>query len=227
MIRSTFTSLLAILALASAAPQALGAATGDGYRLAGIMTVGSEHIGFLELPQGGQVLVRHGSTVNGGRVVEFSDRVLRIAFPDGVVELVIDGSGSGPAQLSSNAIVLAQHRAGEVAVVRQVAVEPLVEALSHEAARSPAGSGKAARRGGGEAGTVVARRFAALVDLPANSRVVAVNDRPVGSAAAAIAEVERTLADGGVARLNLAGDPATQRVYLMPHRPGSPPAGGS
>ncbi len=129
-----------------AAP-ALGAATGDGYRLAGIMTVGSEHIGFLELPQGGQVLVCHGSTINGGRVVEFSDRVLRIAFPDGVVELVIDGSGSGPAQLSSNAIVLAQHRAGEVAVVRQVAVEPLVEALSHEAARSPAGSGKAARRG--------------------------------------------------------------------------------
>jgi hypothetical protein len=223
MTRSMVASLLAALALAPAAPLALGVAGGDGYRLAGIMKVGADHIGFLELPQGGQVLVREGTTVNGGRIVEFSDRVLRIAFPDRVVELVVDGSGAGPAPREPDAIVIEQHRAGEVAVVRQVAVEALTEALSGEATTNAAASIQAVR--GGDPGNEIARRFAPLLDLPANSRVLAVNEQPVRSAEAAIAEVERTLAEGGIARLNLGGVPGMQRVYLMPHDRGNPATG--
>jgi hypothetical protein len=52
-------------------------------------------VGFLELPQGGQVLIRLGSTVNGGKVVEFSAQKLRIAFPDRMLELTLTGAAAG------------------------------------------------------------------------------------------------------------------------------------
>jgi len=51
-------------------------------------------VGFLELPQGGQVLIRLGSTVNGGKVVEFSAQLLRIAFPDRTIELTLTGAAA-------------------------------------------------------------------------------------------------------------------------------------
>ena len=67
-----------------------------GYRLAGTVLVGDKYLGFLELPQGGQVLVREGSVVNGGRVIVFTDKGLRIQFPDRVLELQLERSGRPP-----------------------------------------------------------------------------------------------------------------------------------
>jgi hypothetical protein len=67
-----------------------------GYRLAGVIATGEKRVGFLELPQGGQVLIGLGSTVNGGQVVEFSAQRLRIAFPDRTIELTLTGAAAAP-----------------------------------------------------------------------------------------------------------------------------------
>ena len=66
---------------------------------------------------------------------------------------------------------------------------------------------------------MVTQRFAPLLDLPADARVVAVNETQVTSASAAISTVEDTLAKGMPARLNLETPEGMKRVYLMPARP--------
>jgi hypothetical protein len=78
---------------------------------------------------------------------------------------------------------------------------------------SPNRSGK-----GGDAGVIVAQRFATLAKLPQGARVHAVNEQPVQSADATIRWVEKTLAAGGAVSLKVtaADGPAEQRVYLMP-----------
>ena len=216
MIRSLVLALVASLTCASAAPLARGATAVDGYRLAGIMVVGEDHIGFLELPGGGQVLVREGSAINGGRVVAFSDRLLRIAFPDRVLELVIDGSGAGPA---APAVLLAQSETGHV-MVRDVDADALAAELSVPA-RTPAKPAPGQRS---DAAAELGRRFASLVNIPLNARVLAVNEVPVTTAEKAIRVAENSLAEGMPVRLNLvaaSGDPET-RVYLLPRPAGSP-----
>lgn len=59
-------ALVLALTLAALPSAALLAGTADGYRLAGIIAVGDDYPGLLELPDGEQVLVRRGSTVEGG-----------------------------------------------------------------------------------------------------------------------------------------------------------------
>jgi hypothetical protein len=77
-----------------------GADSSGGYRLAGVLSTGENRVGFLELPQGRQVLIRLGSTVNGGKVVEFSAQQLRIAFPDRTIELTLTaGAAAGSVTL--------------------------------------------------------------------------------------------------------------------------------
>jgi len=80
-----------------------GADSSGGYRLAGVLSTGENRVGFLELPQGGQVLIRLGSTVNGGKVVEFSAQKLRIAFPDRTLELTLTGAVAVAAPVTANA----------------------------------------------------------------------------------------------------------------------------
>ena len=197
-------AVVALLLLSFAAARA--AATG-GYRLAGIVTVGKDCLGFLELPGGGQVLVRQGSTIEGGgRIVTLDDERLRIAFPDGTIELRLEGSGKPSAALTTQRILLSPSDQGHVML--QVDAAALDQAL------------KASHPGDkhADAGVEVAHRFASLVDLPNNARVLAVNEVPVASADRAIRLAEKSLAEGSVVRLNLeapGGDPDT-RVYLLP-----------
>lgn len=208
----------AILALQ---PSLAAAVAGGGYRLAGVVAVGSEHLGFLELPAGEQVLIRKGGEVpGGGRVLAFDGRTVRIAFPDRTIELVLEGSGAaGGGYLPATGIVTAQEGTERIHV-RTVAAEPLRVALQQSTGNTAVKSAVAIqRRGRTDEGAAVAQRFAALVNLPAGSRVLAVNEQPVVSAAAAIATVNDALADGVPARLNISNAAGSdQRVYLLPAR---------
>jgi len=194
--------------LATAAPPADGA-----YRLAGVMLVGSDRIGFLEVPAGGQVLVRLGSDVDGGKVTVFNDRELRIAFPGRSVVLELSG-GATPANAGALGVVTGQDDNGHV-MVRQVDTKRMSEALEQS---KPAAGSAAAKVAGADAQAEVGRRFATVAGLPVNARVVAVNDRPVRSASTAIAAVEKSLAQGMPATLNLESPPGgpPNRVYLLP-----------
>jgi hypothetical protein len=215
------TALLIAAALILALhPSVASAITGAGYRLAGVVAVGSEHLGFLEVPAGEQVLIRKGGEVpGGGRVVAFDGRTVRIAFPDGMIELVLEGAGAAGGYTSTTGIVTAQEGT-EGIYVRTVAAEPLRVALQQSTGTAAAKPAVAIqRRGRTDEGAAVAQRFSALVNLPAGSRVLSVNEQPVGSAAAAIETVNRTLASGMPARLNISNATGSdQRVYLLPAR---------
>jgi len=212
-------SLILMFATAGTAGAATAADRHAGYRLAGIVSAGETRIGFVEVPEGGQVLVRLGSLVNGGEVVGFGDRSLRIRFADGIIELSLEGSGRPQDVPSAREIIVDDDEQGHV-IRRTVDARRLNDAL-----QTPADGSAARKAGGGPAPSAqrsVTQRFAPLVNLPLNASVVAVNEDPVRSADAAIASVERTLADGMPARLTRDGPSGITRVYLIPAQPDSP-----
>lgn len=200
-------AILLCLALLASAVHAAANASG-GYRLAGIIAVGKDYLGFLELPGGGQVLVRQGSAVaGGGHVVTLSSDRLKIAFPGRTLDLSLDGSGR-PSASAANLGVLQGQTDRDHVLVREVDNAQLREAL---ASQESSGNRTDARAD-------VGRRFASVINIPLNARVVAINESPVTTADAAMALVDRSLASGVALRLNLAGasgDPQT-RVYLTP-----------
>ena len=199
---------IAAITLALLACAVAHAATDNGYRLAGIVAVGTDYLGFLELPGGGQILVRQGSVIDGGgRIVVVDGGGLRIAFADRTIQLDLEGSG-GPRVASTARGVQRDLSDEEPMVMREVSPAALAELT------------KTTNRGGkgGDAGVVVAQRFATLARLPDNARVLEINGDPVKSADAAIRRVEKALAEGSSVGLKVtaAGSDAEQRVYLMP-----------
>lgn len=213
------TAAVLVLALLSFSTAHVAAA--NGYRLAGIVAVGHDYLGFLELPGGGQVLVRQGSSIEGGgRVLLLDAERLRIGLPSGVIELVLDGSGR-PAKVAVAAVSAAVVPVAPAAAVVDVPLPPdqdtfIVRAIDPDRLRDARVA--AARTGAqGSAPSIdTARRLAPILDLPPNSTIVAVNDQPVTSADAAIARIQRSLADNVVATLNLAGSNGgpEMRVYI-------------
>lgn len=192
-----------------------------GYRLAGVMSAGDGYLGFLELPQGEQALVRLGSVVDGGTVVAFDAKTLRIRFPDGLVEFSLEGSGRPLVAAAAPQVVLAGDEQGHV-VRRTVDVDGLHAGLQQGADKA---SAPKTRAGGPPADPqrAVTQRFAPLFDLPTDARVVEVNETRVTSASAAIGVVEDSLAKGMPARLNLQTPDGLKRVYLMPAGARTPP----
>ena len=86
----------------------------SGYRLAGTLAVGKDFIAFLEVPQGGQVLVRAGSVVGNAKVLAVTASSLKIALRSGVVELSLDGtahpaSATLPLRWSPSQTIRASH----------------------------------------------------------------------------------------------------------------------
>jgi hypothetical protein len=75
-----------------------------GYRLAGTLAVGRDFIAFLEVPQGGQILVRAGSVVGSAKVLAVTASTVKIALRSGAVELSLDGTAH-PASATPSAAV--------------------------------------------------------------------------------------------------------------------------
>ena len=173
------------------------------------------YLAFLEVPAGGQVLVRLGSSVDGGKITVFNDRELRIAFPGRNVVLELSG-GLSPPDAGALGVVTGQDDNMHV-MVRNVDPQRMSEAIEQSKPASDSTAPKATRA---EAQAEVGRRFAAVAGLPVNAKVVAVNDKPVVSASKAIEAVERSLSQGLPATLNLESPPGgpPNRVYLLPTR---------
>jgi len=204
--------VLAVMLASSAIARDAGAA---GYRLAGIVAVGSDYLGFLELPDGEQVLVRQGSVIEGGGHVLLLDAGrLRIGLPSGVIELALEGSGRPVTVRESVASVDDDESAPnqDLTLIRQVDRRHLGAQLRKTPRTQDVNSTPSVE---------TALRLAPILDLPANSRVVAVNDRAVTSADGAIAGLERSLGNNTAPTLTLAdanGGPGT-RIYLLPREP--------
>lgn len=209
-------ALVLALTLAALPSAALLAGTADGYRLAGIIAVADDYLAVLELPGGEQVLVRRGSVVEGaGRVVLLDAERLRLALPDHTLDLALDRSLNDPVVPAGLGVVQDQLDDGNV-LIRRVDPEAFGESVARSShAAKPPGTKAKARDPTVEAG----RRLAPILNLPPDSRLVAVNESPVRSAGQAIALIERSLADGVSPRLNITGAGGESRVYLSPTEP--------
>lgn len=210
-------ALVLALTLAALPSAALLAGTADGYRLAGIVAVGDDFLAVLELPGGEQALVRRGSVVDGGgRVVQLDAGRLRLALADQTLDLALDGSPNAPVVPTALGVVQDQMDDGNV-MIRRVDPEAFGRsvAMSSPAAQPSAGTKARAPDPSAEAG----QRLAPILNLPPDSRLVAVNERPVRSAGQAIALIEQSLADGVSPRLNIMGAGGESRVYLSPTEP--------
>lgn len=205
---------LSLLLLCSAAL----AAASSPYRLAGIVAVGEDYLGFLEVPEGGQILVRKGSGIaGGGRVIALERDRLTIAFPDRVIEVSLEGSGR-PGTPAVVRDVLKGQEDFDNHMVRQVDNRLLRKALATgDSTASPGANAHTRQRT--DAAADLGRRFASILNLPPSARLVAVNESPVTSVQSTLAMVDRLLAEGVSLRLNLAGSSsgdAETRVYLTP-----------
>jgi hypothetical protein len=184
-----------------------------GYRLAGVMTVGRDYMAVVAQPDGTQVLLRKGSEIDGGRVVGFTERSVRIEFPGRSVELVLDG-GVNPAP-AAQAIKLA----AADAAARRIQPPPqprTIEATAGTVRRLALARPK--ETGRADPARAVAQAMAPILDLPPTARVVEVNEQPVTNADAALNTMAGSLDNNSTARLSVDTPNGRQRVYLTPYR---------
>ena len=206
-----FWYLLALLV--SCSPAAVTHAAQDpakGYRLAGTFAAGQSYIAFLEMPDGGRVLVRTGSEVAGARVLEVTATALRLGLASGVVQLSLEGTGKPQVVASSAAVTAAKNDDKNRVYTREVSDDQLSRELAMSAGTS------STKLTAAHASLVAAQRIAAVLDLPANSKVLRVRGRPVSSADAAIQELQSAFgSEAGVVTLDLQTPNGPGRVYLM------------
>jgi hypothetical protein len=183
-----------------------------GYRLAGTLAVGQSYIAFLEMPDGGQVLVRAGSEVAGARVLEVTAKGLRLRLAAGVVELSLDGTGKAQVAPPSAAVSSAADDDKHRVYTRNVSEEHLARELTAKA-------GPGVAKPSGSPQLVAAQRIAAVLDLPKDSTVVRVEGQAVSSADQAISELQSAFASSaGVVTLDVKTPAGPGRVYLMSER---------
>jgi len=238
MIASAGVALLACAAVSVAAP----AQNVQGYRLAGVIATGADRMGFLALPDGGQVMIRRGSVLpDGSRVVEFTDRVVRLALAGGgMVELALQASGSAspPVAVATPARAAAPsgtapgtvpatmpgENPSEGIVVRErnqrtILLRTVDERAARTAIKPRIDAAKAARGKAGEpsAAEAVAVNLGPIFDLPAGSQLQLVEGHPIKSAAEVMDVVQKKLSAGQPVTMNVT-DPngRDQRVYIMP-----------
>lgn len=206
----------ALLLLAFLLPSFVFAASGNGYRLAGVLAVGPDYMAILELPGGGQQLVRKGSTLDDGALVVLVDaQRLHITRAGRTIELNLDGSGR-PAEVPLALGVLQEQSDYGGELVRRV--DPA--AFSASAAQAGKMAGSAPNRiGRRDPAAETGRRLAPILNLPPDSRVVEVNEQLVLSAEQAITLIEKSLTDGVSPRLNIASASGEARVYMSPAEP--------
>jgi len=183
------------------------------YRLAGTLAVGKDFIAFLEVPQGGQVLVRAGSVVGNARVLTITASSLKIALRSGVVELSLDGTAHPVSATPSASVVARSDDTRNRIYQRQIDDEQVSRDLASALAERQAAGSKSSN-------LVAAQRIAAVLDLPAGSKVLRVQGRDVSSADAVIKQLEASFATiVPVVTMDLQTPNGPGRVYLMREKP--------
>jgi hypothetical protein len=178
-----------------------------GYRLAGTLAVGQDFIAFLAVPQGGQVLVRAGSVVNGVRVDSVTSHEARLAFPSGTVELLLDGTNRPASPVKSPAVLTRTDDARNRVYDRQVSGDQVSRELA-KAATSTKGDAP-------DGSMIAAQRISSVLELPPGSSVLRVGPKPVTSAAAAIDQIGKAFeSQAPVVILDIKTPKGPGRVYL-------------
>jgi hypothetical protein len=178
-----------------------------GYRLAGTLAVGQDFIAFLAVPQGGQVLVRAGSVVNGVQVVAVTAHEAQLKFPSGTIELLLDGTNRPAAPVKSSAVLARTDDSRNRVYDRQVSGDQVSRELA-ATATGVQGSAPGSRM-------IAAQRIADVLELPLGSSVLRVGPQPVTSAAAAIDQIGTAFeSQAPVVILDIKTPKGPGRVYL-------------
>jgi hypothetical protein len=104
-------------------------------------------------------------------------------------------------------------------MIRRVDADAFSSSVARSRDPSRAQPAKSAKAREALAAEEAGRRLAPILNLPPDSRIIAVNELPVRSADQAIALIEQSFADGISPRLNIAGAGGESRVYMSPAHP--------
>lgn len=195
---------------------------GSGYRVSGILAVGQDYLALLAGPDGHQTLVRAGSAIDGGRVLEVTAHGLRLSVHGTEVALALDGAaGVAPAPARVAAAPAAPRP------IVPASARPLPVRLSDGPAYrsqvvSPARVRALAVSGAGGLDAEPARALAvgleSVASVPPNARITQVNDLPVTDVDAALARVAARLDAGFPAWLSVESPAGSQRLYFTAPR---------
>jgi hypothetical protein len=187
-------SLLGTVLLAWAA----AAADATSYRLAGIIDLGTQVLAVVELPQGSQVTLSAGDTIDDFQVMAIERRSLILQRGAEQVVLTLAGGSAAVAQVqAAQAATVISHTVDTAALER-------LSSLRGESARSE--------------GDLLAALTDAL-DLPVGTRISraggVVTPQAAGAARDVIERLYDRLASGDPAKLYLDGS-AVEEIYLLP-----------
>jgi hypothetical protein len=175
------------------------------------------------------VLIRLGSTVDGGKVVEFSAQQLRIAFPDRTIELTLTGGAAGsaaapvtaksaPAELKAVPVTVKKpkHYINKPKPIVMPAFTPSEDAVlsfqEHGPPQLPAGIDPA---------HYVAEVIAPTVALPAGATITNVNGQAVTSVAQAANALYAASALLGQAIVDVDTPAGPMHLYVATPPPGA------
>jgi hypothetical protein len=205
---------------------ALAGPADSGYRLAGVIETGGDgSVAIIEVPSGGQVLIHEGSAIDGGTVTELSRRGVRIVFPDHIVQLTLSGQPRAALQSVAAAAraprrVATRSRPPPPGGVQEIVSRPLTRNLSRTVTRDFIVNGVAGAPSNTDAKRYVDAEIALALDLPSDSRVVAVNDQTASSPDQIVSQLQQALINGS-AIVTIDTPQGEQRVYLLPAPPTS------
>ena len=216
-----FLMLAAVLALPARA-----AASETNYRLAGIIGDGSERsIAVIELPGGGQRLVRAGDTLGDGTVAEITRIAVRIERPGEDLILRMRGNPRLAAASPRVDAAPAAHAGGSDAGDPDASANEGEGAGDGGVRSQQISAGDAARmlesvQGAGDAGGAapsaeeLGSRLNAMLEIPEEATITEVNGVKVDTPQAAIAAIQSGLQQTDTARLTVAGAGALTTVVV-------------
>jgi hypothetical protein len=171
-------------------------------RLAGTVSYGNgQWLAMVELPSGGQKLVRVNEPLAGGTVVAIADRVVRIRLPAGEKIYVLEGGKT----IASWAV--AERPAGAPIIASREIAPAFLQALDQVELRF----GKSEPQ-------VLHAELNKLLGIPPSSRVRAVNQSRMKNDAQLIAAIRREARAHNAVHLFLDNSPQLTEVYLLPQQ---------
>jgi hypothetical protein len=201
-----------ILSLAALLGSALAVADGGGYRLAGSIVAddANRSLALVEKPDGTQVLLRPGDVLDDGVVLEVTKDQVRIDFGAEAVVLKLDGRND------SEAAMAMQYEPAQFSDSQPIPLDSsTLSEISELAETADADNSEE-----------YASRVLKYLDLPAEARIVAVNNKGTSSLPAALREIASSIEKNKAVEsglqfvVSVAADGTNKRIYVFSDQAG-------
>jgi hypothetical protein len=200
---------------------ALAAAPDRHYRVAGIVAgYPGAAIAVIELPDGRQRSYREGDLLDEGTIREITPGSVRIEFPEDDLILRLRGSPQLAANRSAGAAANTEQGAAEEVGSEEASAEEAMrnqQLGSNDVARLLAAAERTRHASDAEtASEIVAAHLNDILEIPAEAVVVAVDEVPVASPAAALDALAAQLGEGATASVTVSGAEDLRTIVVAP-----------